>query len=296
MRIFENEQELTCFIDKLIKNKKFMDLARVMQPLDVANALAGDRDIRPEDATKITAHLVVHLQDGMNSGPNIETNKNFPVPSSIRGDNMPDGEEEEEIVKASTMNGEDVEEAADNYINNIGQMSPDMKRWHFPADPRPSSNGDEDEDGWPYGDATKAGMDPKNQGHRRGFGPALTCVKEKEKKVNKYIFQSKPVFKQDLRVGQGGAAGNGLQQTTMSPDNSMPGGGSSWDRKGRPGWSSALGLFDLPDELPEETLESVSDTELGIEKNPTCGAPVPTFGSGRSDGGTFGGRRGFRRR
>ena len=282
-RLFENDIEFYSFIDKLVQNKKLMDLAQMMEPLDIAAALANDLDLCPNDAAKTTINIYKYICDGMNSGPNIETNKNYPVPAVIRRDNMPKGEEEEPLDKLSQS--DEIEEDAGNYINNMGQMSPDMPRHHFPPESR------SDEEGWPYGEYTVAIMDPKNKTRgKRGIGAALTCGKEK---INKYIFQSKPIFKQDLRTGQGGGAGNGLQQSIMSPDNDQPGQGSSWSRRGKPGWSCAMGEFDLPNEIPEETLENEELPELNIEKSAPVGSSIPMIKFG---GRTPGRRVGFQKK
>jgi hypothetical protein len=273
--LFENDLELSRFVDRLSKKKEIIDLVKLMQPLDVAKVIAIDLELCPMDAARTTVDLIkyVHKVDfeGMGAGPNIETNKDFPVPAQIRRDNEPKGEEEDPIVQAAK--GKDIEESGENYINNMGQMTPTFSQDQFPQ-PR------EDEEGWPYGKYTVAIMNPKTKGRKRGLTSSV---------AKKYVFPEKPAFKQDLRTrqpGGDGAGGKGIyQKNTMANDNPTPSGGSSWDRKGVPGWSSSLDSFDLPDEL-----ETNEISKLDIDEDPPIGAPVPKFYGGRYDGAVAGPR------
>lgn len=254
------DAELQRAVDDIVQNKKAIEMVKLMGPLDIASVIAKDYSLCPHDAAKATIKVIQHVE-GIRP-PSIETNKEYPVPPVLKKDGD---------VEESMLGRPDTKiDITPRFVFNRGE---------FPPDPRDRNDPD-----WPYDDHTKAGIDPKNKGRKR---PLMTSKDPTKKKF---------IFKQDLASGQpggDGAGGGGLQQTTRQGDGSMPGSGTSWQRKGTaPGWASSPPgkEFDLPD----DTKESIEDDdELNFQKNAPVGSPVPNIGF---DVRTPDRRMGFRRK
>jgi hypothetical protein len=54
-------QKITQYARDLSKNKKVIDLVRLMDPLDVAKVLQKNLDIKPKEAAYLFAHLVKEM-------------------------------------------------------------------------------------------------------------------------------------------------------------------------------------------------------------------------------------------
>jgi len=249
-------------IGKLIANQKIIELVKVMEPMDMIAVISDDLDLCSSDATNVVANLLMHVNrmnsEGL-SGGSIETNMQYPVPSKIKRDNE---------------SGEEIDE---DFINNLGSLSPTMVKYQFPHDQR-----DQDQD-WPYSDATIAYMDPKNKRGKRG----LTSNKKNNGKVVKEKNKLKSPFNPNLKLGQPGGDYGGSQgiysRSSPHADNPTSSSGTSYDAKGKPGWSSSPSGkgYDLPDDMPDE-----------IDGPNPVGTSIPQFMNGSS----VQRRLGFRRR
>jgi len=239
------DMQLKDLIGKLIANENVIGLVKMMQPMDIVAVISVDLDLQDGDAESVVANLLQHARHEGMGLPGIETNKQYPVPAKIRRDN----------------------EVEEDYINNLGQMNPDISPDHFPPEPRP------DAVGWPYDGMTKAIMDPKNKGRKR---PLMQGVFD-------------PNFKKRQPGGDYGGSQGIYSRETPHADNSQSSSGRSYDAKGRPGWSSSPPgkEFDLPNEIPDE--EDLPDNIIGPSP---VGSPIPQFQGGHSQQR----RMGFRRR
>ena len=138
-------------IDKLTSNEKILGLVKMMQPLDVVAVIATDLSLHDKDAKSVVANLLAHLihQEGMAS-PGIETNMQYPIPAKLRRD---------------TNDNEDLEE---DFVNNLGALTPDIKIYQFPT------QGEPDPEDWPYDAITKAAMDTHNKANKKGLTSGKT--------------------------------------------------------------------------------------------------------------------------
>ena len=296
LNLREHDLEIQRHVDSLVKKENFVEIVKKMTPLDIAEELVQKFELCPHDAASITLDIVRKVREGLASGPNIETNKDFPVPSSIRGDNDSSrGEEEDELSKAAHGIEED-------YIGNLGGLTPTFSQDQFP----PCRNS---EDGFPYDGMTNAKLNSKFQGKRgltSGYKRSYRFIFNE--KTTPYVHLNKDPLKQDLRFQPvAGDSGRGFSITTMQGDGDEAGQGSSWSTRGRPGWSKETSdkVYDMPDatndnpeyqKMSEETVED-DFPQLSILKQPPVGTPIPTLRfSGRVDGGVAGGRKGFRKR
>lgn len=275
-----SDYELQRFIDKLIKNKKALEFVKIMEPLDVVKVFVKDFELCPHDASRATLGLI---KQGI-SFPSIETNKQYPVPPLVRGD---DEKRNEHIVKPYGKT-----DITPRYI---------IFRHQFPPDPRET-----EPEEWPYDAMTKASMKPSTKQRKR---PLTT---------GKKVGLKKNPFDTDLRLrqpGGDGAGGGGHQKRAFhSKSNNMSMRGGSWTKRGYPGWSSSLSgkEFDLPYGKEEKTdkqifLQPVAKKKekeklkgkkvlysfsLSDEEDLPVGRPTPSFYGGRSPNR----RMGFRRR
>lgn len=282
-RLRESDRDISSVVDKLIMNKKILDIVKLMAPLDIAKVIAIELDLHPVDSAKAALGLIKHNHDvhyeGL-AGGSIETNKQYPIPPAKRRKNhvnpeigIEAGYKKDEGMMAKPQGKTD---ATPHH---------DIPRHHFPPDPRDRP------EGWPYDAATKAGMDPAKRGHRRG----LTSGKDV-----RYVFKKGNPFNTDLRLGQDGMDGGGgiYQKSRHSRDNSTPS-GPTWSKQGSPGWSSSPPgkEYDMPDDLRVDELDE-EEEELNIEKNPPVGSPLPMLGYGGRDDGSHqvGPRKGFRKK
>lgn len=228
--------ELKDLVTKLVANEKVKGLVKMMEPQDVVAVMEMDLELHKDVAKSVVANLLNHIsREGMAS-LGIEFNKKYPVPPQIRRDNEMD----------------------EFYINNLGQMNPDLDPNTLPPKPR------EEPDEWPFDGMTKAAMDPKN---RTPKSPLMQGP-----------------FDPNLKKRQAGGDYGGSQgiYSKNSPhfDNSTSTSGRSYDAKGKPGWSSSPPgkEFDLPDE---------------VDGGPSpVGSSIPQFQGGHSQQR----RMGFRRR
>jgi hypothetical protein len=289
----ESDIQLQKYVDELVKNQMASGLVKYMKPLDVAGVVAKDLGLCPKDAVKVTIGLI-KKSEGI-SGPNIETNKQFPVPAQQRNDPPlfdPEDLEDE-------MEKDDVEENVLARPSTKVDITPKfvVQKHQFPPDPH---NKDDD---WPYDDMTTAAMKPSTKSRKR---PLNMSNDKGEKK--KYIFKEKGKFDLDLRLGQAGgdgAGGAGLYQKGIhSKQNYMSTAGNrTWDRKGIPGWSkSPEGKeFDLPDDTKEgiDTKPANAgdeDDTPSFMKNPPVGSSIPTTNYGGRTPVTQRGYRVYRRK
>jgi hypothetical protein len=147
----------------------------------------------------------------------------------------------------------------ESYINNLGALVPDIKRYHFPPDPI------EEPGQWPYDDMTKAAMDPHNKGKKR---PLMTSLD--------------PLDIDPQAKDQSGTSDSGLylKSPPHAQGNSMPVSGRSFDKRGTPGWSASPPgkEFELPD-------------NIDVTKPSPVGSPIPNFFGGRNPDRRMGFRR-----
>jgi len=284
-QLHETDRDIGRVIDKLISTKKVLDIVKLMQPLDIASVVAVELDLHPLDAARAAVGLIKHNHDvhyeGL-AGGSIETNKEFPVPPDRRRKNHVDPEVG---IEAGYHKDEGMMAKPQGKIDVTPRHV--IPRHHFPPDPRDRP------EGWPYDDATVAGMEPRGRGHLRGLttGPPV-----------RYVFKQAHPFRTDLRLNQPGgdaSAGGIYQKSRHSRDNSTPSGGKTWSKQGSPGWSSSPPgkEFDMPDDLRVDEVED-EEEELNMEKNPPVGASRPMLGYGGRDDGSHqvGPRKGFRKR
>lgn len=220
------DKELKDLVTRLSANEKLTELVKMMNPKDITVVIAKDLGLVDVDAKFVTTNL---LQNAFYSGPNIETNKKYPVPAALK-DNTVD----------------------EDFINNLGALTPTVDKNQFPPDPIGEPNE------WPFDGVTVSVMNPKNKGIKKGLteNPLQTNV--------------------DLR--QPGISGKGTPNMN-TPHNRY---GSTR------GWSSspANKEYDLPEESNSKELPGNE-----IDKEVPVGAPVPTFFGGRNPGRMLGFRR-----
>ena len=148
------KEELDGLLDKLTCSEKVIELVRLMDPQDVLIVISKDLGLCGSDAQSLTTGLVQRANEGICS-PSIERGARYQFPVS------PKTTKEKPL---NSLTGDDGEEdnIHEDFVNNLGMMSPNMDRNQFPPDPRP------EDEGWPYDGCTKAYMDPKNKGRKRG--------------------------------------------------------------------------------------------------------------------------------
>lgn len=281
--VLKNDREIERYVDLISRNEKIVGLVQLTKPLEIAKIISVNLDLCPKNASKVAVGLVRRINDGL-AAPSIETNMEYPIPSSTKKYSPEDMDIDEFIATFNEVS------APGGKVDITPKF--DFRRDQFPPDPR--SKADE----WPYDDMTKAGMDPKNKSRKRPLN--MSKLKDKDKQLKKYVFseKNKGILDLDLRLGQpGGDAGGGIfkRNTPHSRDNSTSTAGNrSWSRRGQPGWSSSPAgkEFDLPDE-PRESVNDIAN----FEENPPVGAPIPTLNyGGRVVGKEKGLRKGFKRK
>lgn len=160
-------------LDRLMKNKKILDLVKVMKPLDIAKVVAVEFELQPKDAARTAVDLIVRdahrdaHREGLAS-PSIETNKQYPVPPTHKR-KAPKLFEPEDLEEGPAL--------SKPYTKTDITPKFVIKRWHFPPDPR------DEPLGWPYDDMTKAGMEPKNKARKRPLTAARDPLSEQEEKT-----------------------------------------------------------------------------------------------------------------
>jgi hypothetical protein len=250
--LFETDQQISSFVDKLVKDKKARDLVRAMKPLDVAKVVAVNLDLQPEPACKTALNLIKHAHDvhyeGMSS-PGIESNKEFPVPPSRKRDKP-------RLLKFKTDESSVLARPQGKTV--WGRPGPaDIPRHHFPQDPR------DEPEGWPFDDMTVASMKPGNKSRKR----SLTTAKDNSD--SRAWKQKGNPLNPDLKVrqpGGDGAGGGGIYRLTFqTKTGDMPGAGNkSWVAKGTKGWNSMPGAeFENPD--------ADNDQPKDLKKKPPTG-------------------------
>lgn len=240
--LFENDEQVSHLVDRLVKNKKTRDLVRMMKPLDVAKVVAVNLELQPEPACKTALNLIKHAHDAHYEGlasPGIESNKEYPVPPKRK-------REVPKLVKFK-------DEAFLHIPAGKTVITPKytVEPHQYAQDPykRP-----EVED-WPYDDMTKAGMSAKNKAFKRG----LTAAKDNSD--GRPWKQKGNPLNPDLKVrqpGGDGAGGGGIYSITFqTKTGETPGAGNrSWSAKGTKGWNSMPGAeFTNPDEENDQPLD-----------------------------------------
>jgi hypothetical protein len=283
----EHDAEIHNVVDKLVGNRKALELVKLMKPLDVAKVIAVDLELCPKSAVRTTANLIKHAygvrHEGISS-PAIETNKEYPVPAASKK-NKP------KLLKFKTKD----ENALARPAGKV-DITPKFVyyKFQFPQDPL------DDPGDWPYDDQTVVGLKPSTKSRKR---PLMTGKK-------------KGILNPNLKKGQpggDGAGGGGLYQRTIHfKDNpTSTAGTSTWQRRGMPGWSSSPSgkRFDIPGEEKEEAmgggsrnvnprLKNAGDNgdEPSFTKEPPVGSSIPTMSFGGRTPKTSRGWRGYRRR
>lgn len=249
--LFENDEQISGFVDRLVKDKKVRDLVRAMKPLDVAKVVAVNLDLQPQRACKTALNLIKHAHDvhyeGISS-PGIESNKEFPVPPEKKRDKP----------RLLRFKQDESTLARPQGKTMWGRPGPaDVPRHHFPPDPR-----DEPEE-WPFDDMTVASMKPSHRSPKR----PLTAAKDNSD--SRAWKQKGNPLNPDLKIrqpGGDGAGGGGIYRLTFqTKTGDMPGAGNkSWVAKGTKGWNSMPGAeFDNPD--------AENDQPKDLKKKPPTG-------------------------
>lgn len=282
------DMDIKRVVDSLMKKKKVVELVALMKPLDVAKIVAGDLGLCPKDASRATVDLIKHAHTSRYEGLSAPSIEKLPYP-------VPDSQDKsgEPMLSDPTYD----EHIARPFGKTVNVQAPDVVRWHFPPDPR------DEPEGWPYDDATTAGMDPKARSPKR---PLMTAKDNNGEKITVYTFRS---FNPDMRQpGGDGAGGGGVYRKAgvNVRHNNMSSRGQSWDRKGMPGWSSSPRgqEFDLPGDEKEENMGGMAksvnskpvnagdeDDRPAFMKNAPVGSSIPTLGKSAPQR-----RQGFRRR
>ena len=215
--------------ETMCHNDKAMGLVSMMRPIELMKALVKHKELMPKDAAKVVLDLKKKAE-GMAS-PGIETNKMYPVPSSMK-----DGGEDDDVEEGVSAGG--------NKIAYGQGGGPDVvKRHHFPPDPRPSSND------YPYDDTFVNYMNNPKRKRPMTSGKEidqddLTDLPIKPGGTRAGNVKYKFPMGVDLRLGQpgGDAGGSGIYSKggVHSRDNDMPSQGTSWSTRGTPGWASTL--------------------------------------------------------
>ena len=129
------DAELNDIIGRLKAEKRIIGLVKMMKPLDIFAVLAKDLSLCDEDAEIATKNLLQHVHNVHYEGlsyPSIETNKQYPVPPTMK---------KEFAINATTMSA-----------------APEINPDEFP--PAPLSRAP----GWPFDSATLAAMSPRQKG------------------------------------------------------------------------------------------------------------------------------------
>ena len=251
-------------ISKLIANEKIIGLVKLMKPMDIFAVVSVDLGLQKGDAESVVANLLQHARHEGMASPGIETNKDYPVPARIRRDN----------------------EIEEDYVNNMGQMNPDISPDQFPPKPR-SEPGE-----WPYDAMNVAGMDLKNKGRKRG----LTSGKSNSGKVVKEREKFKGPFEPNLKFNQPGGDYGGSQGIySKEPphfNNSQSSSGRSYDSKGRPGWSSSPPGKEFESDIELNVSAPTRFKPGQVDDASPVGSAIPQFQGGHSQQR----RMGFRRR
>lgn len=235
--------------ETMCKNHKALGLVSMMQPIELMKALVKHKDLLPKDAAKVILDLKKKVE-GMVS-PGIETNKEFPVPASMRGPNEED-EEFEEIALGRPQG---------KSVSLVGP--PEIKRHHFPPDPRADSND------YPYDDTfvnymnnpkrkrpmmSHVEIDPEDLGSEPILPGGTRAGNVKHKNPLDIDFRSG-------QPGGDGAGGGGIyQKSRHSRDNDMPSQGRSWNIRGPAGWASVLQGHEF--EVPPKSIKKAGPVEL----------------------------------
>lgn len=71
----KNELMIAQYARDLSKNKKVIELVKIMHPIDVAKVIQKSFDIRPQEAIQVFAHFVKELVEWTGTGRQLSSSK-----------------------------------------------------------------------------------------------------------------------------------------------------------------------------------------------------------------------------
>ncbi len=106
----------------LSKNKKIIDLVKIMNPLDVAKVFQSKLDIKPKEAAFLFAHFV--KESGLTEWAETNPNHFPPPPQANSGNEFPYDPETVLTMKPSSKHKRALETLGDGEASNIAGLNP----------------------------------------------------------------------------------------------------------------------------------------------------------------------------